>query len=510
MGTTAQKLQAIRASKAAIKAAIEAKGVSDVGNVLSQYAAKIASIPTGGGGQTGHLVRWIDYDGTVLKEERVQTGQAATPPDDPVHEGLTFEGWNRAAAEYASISHLTIIGALYHSSDGKVHMKTSWEANECAVVSVSFSGDGVTVDWGDGTIETATDSWLMHTYEADGQGEIVVAPLEGGAISEIQVKDKTSEVSVPAGMYSLNAVDDAMKKIAVPGGLAYLSFDGKELKGIVVPAGCNANGAGLNIENVSMAAGSGLTFVNTNWGIKELEIPAQTLGISFGSVMALEEAYLPDDMTEIPDGAFSYCLSLSKVNFPANLVTIGENAFANTALGHITFPDSLEEIKHSAFAYCKRLFIDGGFPEGLTTIAGYVFEEAPLTLGELVIPDHITSYGECYGSHNQVFTNSKFRKITFTGLSYGDGAYLAGSEYAWAVMSDSLEEFEIANGYVLENNLNLSQHYLLKAASIVGIFNALGQAGNYTDIILNSSAEAELSPDDIAIATGKGYSVSFV
>ena len=48
MGTTAQKLQALANSKAAIKAAIEAKGVSDVGNVFSTYATKISQIPSGG------------------------------------------------------------------------------------------------------------------------------------------------------------------------------------------------------------------------------------------------------------------------------------------------------------------------------------------------------------------------------------------------------------------------------------------------------------------------------
>lgn len=53
MGTTAQKLQAIQNSKAAIKSAIEAKGVSDVGDVLSTYATKIADIPTGGGSKYG-------------------------------------------------------------------------------------------------------------------------------------------------------------------------------------------------------------------------------------------------------------------------------------------------------------------------------------------------------------------------------------------------------------------------------------------------------------------------
>jgi hypothetical protein len=51
MGTTAQKLQAIQNSKAAIKSAIEAKGVSDVGDVLADYATKIGQIS--GGGSSG-------------------------------------------------------------------------------------------------------------------------------------------------------------------------------------------------------------------------------------------------------------------------------------------------------------------------------------------------------------------------------------------------------------------------------------------------------------------------
>lgn len=51
MGTTADKLNKILESKAAIKAAIEAKGVSDVGDILAEYPDKIASISGGGGGK---------------------------------------------------------------------------------------------------------------------------------------------------------------------------------------------------------------------------------------------------------------------------------------------------------------------------------------------------------------------------------------------------------------------------------------------------------------------------
>lgn len=47
MGTTADKLNKLKESKAAIKAAIEAKGVENVGEIISEYPAKIAAIPTG-------------------------------------------------------------------------------------------------------------------------------------------------------------------------------------------------------------------------------------------------------------------------------------------------------------------------------------------------------------------------------------------------------------------------------------------------------------------------------
>lgn len=67
MGTVARKLQAVLDSKAAIKAAIEGKGVTDVGDVLSAYAGKIESIQTGG--WTGHAdeaglkaIGWTDED----------------------------------------------------------------------------------------------------------------------------------------------------------------------------------------------------------------------------------------------------------------------------------------------------------------------------------------------------------------------------------------------------------------------------------------------------------------
>lgn len=66
MGTTAQKLQAIQSSKAAIKSAIEAKGVSDVGDVLADYATKIGQIS--GGGSSGDPRYEVSQQGALTKK----------------------------------------------------------------------------------------------------------------------------------------------------------------------------------------------------------------------------------------------------------------------------------------------------------------------------------------------------------------------------------------------------------------------------------------------------------
>ena len=41
-------------------------------------------------------VTFVDYDGSVLKTETVESGKSATAPADPVREGYTFAGWDKS------------------------------------------------------------------------------------------------------------------------------------------------------------------------------------------------------------------------------------------------------------------------------------------------------------------------------------------------------------------------------------------------------------------------------
>ena len=49
-------------------------------------------------------VWFVDYDGKVLKTDKVGINQAAEPPKDPVHKGLTFKGWDDSELDNIGIS----------------------------------------------------------------------------------------------------------------------------------------------------------------------------------------------------------------------------------------------------------------------------------------------------------------------------------------------------------------------------------------------------------------------
>ena len=74
MATIAENLTLLKSTKAGIKAAIEAKGVSNVGDKFSDYPAKIASIPTGGG-----VSQWT---GTVDRAGLTELGWSTTDIDN--------------------------------------------------------------------------------------------------------------------------------------------------------------------------------------------------------------------------------------------------------------------------------------------------------------------------------------------------------------------------------------------------------------------------------------------
>ena len=109
---------------------------------------------------------FIDYDGKLLYKYSMQELQNLTelPVPTVVHENLTFDEWNWTLEDLKNESAGIIVGANYHTTDGRDHMKVkAVEDGKSITLSVyTLTGtESVTVDWGDGTTGTlnASSSW---------------------------------------------------------------------------------------------------------------------------------------------------------------------------------------------------------------------------------------------------------------------------------------------------------------------------------------------------------------
>ena len=68
-----------------------------------------------------YTVRFLDWDGSVLKSETVNHGSDATPPADPVRTGWRFTGWQ---GDYTGITAATDITATYVEATAVTHWVT--------------------------------------------------------------------------------------------------------------------------------------------------------------------------------------------------------------------------------------------------------------------------------------------------------------------------------------------------------------------------------------------------
>lgn len=185
-GTIAEALQDKIDSKEAIKQAIIAKGVTVDDELLSDYAGKVAaiaqdpSIPVGVG---QHLVTFYDFDGKVLKRQRVSTGDNAIAPTTPTHQYLTFAEWNNP---FTNVQSDIDTGAIYNTTDGKTYLFITLTAVTGLAPTLFFwksSASLMTIDWGDGTTSTSTtagNKTIQHTYAIAGDYIITVDNSAGG------------------------------------------------------------------------------------------------------------------------------------------------------------------------------------------------------------------------------------------------------------------------------------------------------------------------------------------
>lgn len=311
---------------------------------------------SGGGGTTGdYLVRFLDTDGTVLKEEWVNSGEDATAPNNPdrTSEGLTFTGWN---ASYTGITQHTDVGAIYETTDGKTHVfitLTSTYGLDVTLYMNKSNTDEMTVDWGDGsTPSTFTNSGNFntgaHTYPSYGNYEIKIWMSSGTGTYTFG----NNSISYP---FMLNSISRIYKKIFIG-------------------------------EDVLTLGGYAFTFC---YSLIDIVIPdgITTIGTYALDLSSLRFCSLPTTITTIGDYAFASCRRLFAITIPANVSSKGIQILSGcNALVTVTYLSASDTIIKDYELYTSSalgfLTKDGIFtvPATITAIYQYAFGSSHVTL----------------------------------------------------------------------------------------------------------------------------------
>ncbi len=114
---------------------------------------------------------------------------------------------------------------------------------------------------------------------------------------------------------------------------------------------------------------------------------------AFYNCTSLTSVDIPDGVTSIGDNAFYKCGKLSNVLIPSSVKTIDYYAFRYcTALTEVKIPEGVETMNYSVFEDCSGL-VSVSLPESLSYLGSYNFKNCS-KLASVNIPSGITSIGK--------------------------------------------------------------------------------------------------------------------
>ncbi len=184
--------------------------------------------------------------------------------------------------------------------------------------------------------------------------EEVVIPDTTTTVGEsaFQANSNLASVSIGSGLTTLKmyvfAYNASLLEITIPNNIQIIE-------------GCAFNACGLT--KLTFEENSNLWMIGANAfvmnKIEKLDVPASVVSImdnAFAGNPLAEVNFASDSaLHTIGGGAFSYCSPLWTIELPSRLVSIGEMAFAHAGLESATVPASVSELGNGVFAGCMAL-----------------------------------------------------------------------------------------------------------------------------------------------------------
>lgn len=192
------------------------------------------------------------------------------------------------------------------------------------------------------------------------------------------------------------------------------AFDGKvQMTGITLPYSLRSIGNGAfsrcsELESVNMSNCSNLESIGDNafmgntalgpWGssLETVIIPDSVTSVGegvFSYCCSLTSVTLSSNLSNIGDSMFYSCSSLTSVTIPGSVTSIGEAAFEASRLTGIVIPDSVTSIGDASFKSCTSLeSVTLPTNAGFTGIPDYAFQDCNALTG-IMIPASVASIG---------------------------------------------------------------------------------------------------------------------
>lgn len=282
-------------------------------------------------------VNFHDYDGRLLYSYSLEEAQALTElPPLPEHDGLICQEWNWDLEDIKAHNRKLMIGANYITDDGKTRIYIDLPSKHAANVTLRVwqsVGNGVLVDWGDGTasdqLANTGNVAFSHTYAEAGRYVIRLTSVSG----QFRLGDGSSQGCLIIG----GSRHLALKKIEFGSGwtgFSYNEFHNSSIETVTVPKDAEMGSSVFAYSQIRFLVVPKTKNIKANMFQATRAMvgcatsPAcVTATYCFANSMALDVPNIPDGTTTI---ANSYCreiYGMQEVTIPASVTKIESAAF---------------------------------------------------------------------------------------------------------------------------------------------------------------------------------------
>lgn len=288
---------------------------------------------TGGAPVTGHRVRFVYPDGTILGDQIVANGGNAVIPDSgtyPTIPNCTFYGWNQATT---NITHPREIGAIYRTINKQKSYFVVDINNTSGLSGMQMFFSNVnnptaaqwTIDWGDGEVTTSTANGNSITisktnpYPTNGVYKII---LEGTNILNFSMNNTNSPLNTTFNPY-IKQIHLGENVIGATLG----TLGGVEI--FTIGSICNfSSGSGYYFSLKALILNSNCTLINFSnpYNLKAISFPDDRTFVlsSFTSAYNLERFIFPDAQTNstLTNFTLQSCFNISELWLPSTVTTM--------------------------------------------------------------------------------------------------------------------------------------------------------------------------------------------